>query len=244
MTMQTLAIEAKQLCRTQHSGVLGTQSTSMPGYPFGSIVPFVITHTGDVIIYISDIALHTRNIKADSKVSLTVFDPSEDDSQANGRVTIMGDAHQVSQEDEIAQCANLYYALFPQARAYQQTHDFHFYKISVARVRFIGGFGKIHWINPEFWQTETQPWQADTTGMIKHMNEDHQDAMQLILAHFARIHTGQVTMISVFSEGAHYASADGKIVFIPFAEPCFSSTDVRKALVAQTKICREALTTA
>ncbi|MCP4234529.1 MAG: DUF2470 domain-containing protein [Aestuariibacter sp.] len=241
MTMQTLAFEAKQLCRTQHSGVLSTQSTSMPGYPFGSIVPFVTTHTGDVIIYISDIALHTRNIKADSKVSLTVFDPSEDDSQANGRVTIMGDASQLTDDADIALCSEQYFQLFPQARAYQQTHDFHFYKISVARVRFIGGFGKIHWINPEFWQTESQEWQRNTAGMIEHMNDDHQDAMQLILAHFANVQTSKVTMLSVFAEGAHYQSAEGKIVFIPFAKACHSPTEVRQALVAQTKACRDAL---
>ena len=53
--MQQLIFEAKQLCRNQHSGVLGTISTSMPGYPFGSVVPFVMTHEGNVIIYISDI---------------------------------------------------------------------------------------------------------------------------------------------------------------------------------------------
>ena len=241
MTMKTLAFEAKQLCRTQHSGVLSTQSTSMPGYPFGSIVPFVITHTGEVIIYISDIALHTRNIKADSKVSLTVFDPSEDDSQANGRVTIMGDASQLTDEAAISSCSEQYFQLFPHARAYQQTHDFHFYKISVARVRFIGGFGKIHWINPEYWQSNTEEWQANTAGMISHMNDDHQEAMQLILAHFANVKTNKVTMLSVFSEGAHYQSAEGKIVFIPFAAPCHSGMEVRQALVAQTKACREAL---
>lgn len=241
MTMQSLAFEAKQLCRTQHSGVLSTQSTSMPGYPFGSIVPFVITHSGDVIIYISDIALHTRNIKADSKVSLTVFDPSENDSQANGRVTIMGDASRLTDAKDIVSQGEQYFQLFPQARAYENMHDFHFYKISVARVRFIGGFGKIHWINPEYWHNEYEEWQSNTAGMVDHMNEDHQEAMRLILAHFANVHTSTVTMLSVFSDGVHYQTTEGQIVFVPFAQCCHSGTEIRQALVAQTKICREAL---
>ena len=71
MSMQDIAFSAKQLSRTHHSGVLGTHSTSMPGYPFGSVVPYYLTPAGDAIIYISDIALHTRNIKANDKVSLT-----------------------------------------------------------------------------------------------------------------------------------------------------------------------------
>ena len=77
--------------------------------------------------------------------------------------------------------------------------------------------------------------------MIEHMNDDHQDAMQLILAHFANVQTSKVTMLSVFAEGAHYQSAEGKIVFIPFGNACHSPTEVRQALVAQTKACRDAL---
>ncbi|MDC8830008.1 HugZ family pyridoxamine 5'-phosphate oxidase [Alteromonas gilva] len=240
MSMKQLSQEAKQLCRAQHSGVLSTQSTSMPGYPFGSIVPFVITHTGDVIIYISDIALHTRNIKANDKVSLTVFDPSEEDSQSNGRVTIMGDAQLADSPDN----AELYFRLFPQAEAYQHTHDFHFYRINVARVRYIGGFGKIHWINPEYWQTEEASWHSQINAMISHMNEDHQDAMQLILRHYANVSSDKVTMISVFSDGAHYCTERRKIVFVPFAGHCDDATAIRKALVSQTNTSREALATA
>ena len=103
MSMQDIAFSAKQLSRTHHSGVLGTHSTSMPGYPFGSVVPYYLTPAGDAIIYISDIALHTRNIKANDKVSLTIFDAAEDDSQANGRVTIMGNAELANKADVKAQ---------------------------------------------------------------------------------------------------------------------------------------------
>ena len=89
MGMPEIALAAKQLARAQHSGVLGTHSTSMPGYPFGSVVPYYLTPEGDAVIYISDIALHTRNIKANDKVSLTIFDNEEDDSKhiTSGRCT-------------------------------------------------------------------------------------------------------------------------------------------------------------
>ena len=238
MEIHSIAREAKHLCRQQHSGVLSTHSTSMPGYPFGSVVPFYLTAEGDAIIYISDIALHTRNIKANEKVSLTIFDAAEDDSQANGRVTIMGDAMLFDDTDAVkAQ----YLALFPQARSYEQTHDFHFYRIKTERVRFIGGFGKIHWINKEYWQVASQPWHLDTTGMIAHMNADHQEAMRLMLQHEAGIDTPQVDMLSVLPEGAHYRTLAGDVVFLPFAETCDSPTAVRKALVAQTQAARAAL---
>lgn len=236
MSIHTLALEAKHLCRRQHSGVLGTQSTSMPGYPFGSIVPFVMDHNGNALIYISDIALHTRNIKADNKVSLTIFDPTEDDSQANARVTIMGNAELADSESN----AQLYFQLFPQAKSYQQTHDFHFYKITAVRVRFIGGFGKIHWIDANTWLTPPTDWHTASQSMIDHMNNDHQEAMEDILNHYAQVQTQHPKMLSVFAEGAHYLTDKQQVLFVPFEEICTDATSVRKALVKQTHTARAA----
>lgn len=236
MSMQSIAFQAKQLSRTHHSGVLGTHSTSMPGYPFGSVVPYYLTPTGDAIIYISDIALHTRNIKANDKVSLTIFDATEDDSQANGRVTIMGSAELADQDAVKVQ----YFRLFPQAKKYEQTHDFNFYVIRTERVRFIGGFGKIHWVDKAYWSVEAQDWHGAPEGMISHMNEDHQDAMQLILQHKKGVNVEEPIMHSVFPEGMHCGTGK-QTWFVPFEALCVSSTDVRKALVKLTNDAREAL---
>ena len=236
MSMQDIAFQAKQLSRTHHRGVLGTHSTSMPGYPFGSVVPYLLTPAGDAIIYISDIALHTRNIKANDKVSLTIFDAGEDDSQANGRVTIMGSAELAKQNDVKAQ----YFRLFPQAKKYEQTHDFKFYVIRTERVRFIGGFGKIHWVDKVYWSVEAQDWHGAPESMINHMNEDHQDAMQLILQHKKGVNVEEPIMHSVFPEGMH-CGTEKQTWFVPFEALCVSSTDVRKALVKLTNDAREAL---
>ncbi|MEA3382871.1 MAG: DUF2470 domain-containing protein [Pseudomonadota bacterium] len=236
MSMQDIAFQAKQLSRTHHSGVLGTHSTSMPGYPFGSVVPYLLTPAGDAIIYISDIALHTRNIKANDKVSLTIFDAGEDDSQANGRVTIIGSAELAKQNDVKAQ----YFRLFPQAKKYEQTHDFKFYVIRTERVRFIGGFGKIHWVDKVYWSVEAQDWHGAPESMINHMNEDHQDAMQLILQHKKGVNVEEPIMHSVFPEGMH-CGTEKQTWFVPFEALCVSSTDVRKALVKLTNDAREAL---
>jgi len=236
MSMQNIAFSAKQLSRTHHSGVLGTHSTSMPGYPFGSVVPFYLTAAGDAIIYISDIALHTRNIKANEKVSLTIFDAGEDDSQANGRVTIMGNA-ELANADEVKE---QYLRLFPQAKGYEKTHDFNFYVIRAERVRYIGGFGKIHWIDKAYWHVAEQEWHQSPQGMITHMNEDHQDAMQLILQHKEGVSIDNPVMHSAFPEGMHCGSEEATW-FVPFTGVCETATDVRKALVALTNEARAAL---
>lgn len=232
-----LSLEARQLCRKQHSGVLSTISSAIEGYPFGSVTPFMLTAEGDPILFISDLAQHTRNIKQNPKVSLITYDASQDDSQANARVTILGDAT-LCKDPSIKED---YFAFFPQARDYQQTHDFNFYQIHTHRVRYIGGFGKIHWIKQEMWQTPEQPWQSDITGMCEHMNTDHQDAMQLMVKYHYQTDVQELTMISAYQEGVHFKDDQGNIYFIPFAILCQNATDVRKELVRLTHLARAQL---
>ncbi len=52
----TQATAARSLVRSQDSGILSTQSKELPGYPFGSVTPYVMTHTGRVALFVSAIA--------------------------------------------------------------------------------------------------------------------------------------------------------------------------------------------
>ena len=76
--------------------------------------------------------------------------------------------------------------------------------------------------------------------MITHMNEDHQDAMQLILQHKIGVNIEHPIMHSAFPEGMHCGSEEATW-FIPFESICETSTDVRKALVKLTNDARTAL---
>ncbi|MFT7414116.1 MAG: putative heme iron utilization protein [Methylophagaceae bacterium] len=68
---------ASPFIRNQRYGVLSTLSLAEPGYPFGSIVPSIISAEGDIAIFISHLAEHTHNIQVNPKVSLTIFDPND-----------------------------------------------------------------------------------------------------------------------------------------------------------------------
>ncbi|MGO4894634.1 HugZ family pyridoxamine 5'-phosphate oxidase [Flavobacterium sp. W21_SRS_FM6] len=236
MKNQHHIFNAKTLVRQQHSGVLSTLSVSLPGYPFGSIVPYFMTNEGNIIIYISQIAQHTRNIKADAKVSMTLFDALEDDSQAAGRVTLLGDAKPADSDELMVQ----YLALFPQSQSYKQTHDFQLYQIDVQRVRFIGGFGQIFWISKEDWLITSTNWQQISHGIVAHMNEDHQDAMRAIIAHQFNYKASSVMMVSSFQEGAHIR-ADTHNYYLPFSAYCTTAQEVRQQLVDLTQAARAAL---
>jgi len=105
--MSDQAVTARRLLNHQSVGVLSTHSIDVAGYPFGSIAPYTLNYDGEPAILISDIAQHTRNIKQNNKVSLTVFKPDADDPQAGSRLTWIGDAEPVETSDkqtEIATC--------------------------------------------------------------------------------------------------------------------------------------------
>jgi putative heme iron utilization protein len=72
------------------------------------------------------------------------------------------------------------------------------------------------------------------------MNEDHQEAMALIVEDLFGIQATQVTMLSTFYEGAHFR-ADEQVVFFPFDKPCMNAQNVREQLVAATHAAREKL---
>ena len=233
--------DAKRLVRALNSGVLSTISKNLQGYPFGSVTPFMSDSEGSLYIYISDIAQHAKNIREDARVSMTAYHQAErGDQNEEGRVTFVGDAVELSEQEQEVQLKR-YTALFPEAESYKQAHDFNLWRIDVKRVRYIGGFGKIFWLEKDEWEAPASPWDiVSESGMISHMNEDHQDAMEAMLAH----HTGEldpnVIMSGVVADGCYLQSMQ-KNVFIPFPFICESSTDVRKALVALTKEARLAI---
>lgn len=141
----TAAAEAREFLATIQSGVLSTHSVRFEGYPFGSVAPFVLDDDGNPLILISTIAEHTKNIAADSRVSLIAFDPGVADMQAGGRLTLLGEARLADKQDGALR--ERYLARFPQAAKYFDMHDFLFYCIQVKQARYIGGFGKIHWVS-------------------------------------------------------------------------------------------------
>ena len=69
MVNLNLASEARQFLRTTRSAMLSTISVKYPGYPFGSVAPFVLDHSGQPVILISTIAEHTKNIMALSHIA-------------------------------------------------------------------------------------------------------------------------------------------------------------------------------
>ena len=137
------AVEARRLLRSCRSGALATLSRRLQGYPFVTAAPFMSDFDGSVVLLISRLAEHTKNIEADTRVSLLVHESSSD-VQAAARLTVAGMCDRIDAQPELKE---RYVRRFPDANDLLAL-DFDFHRIQPTAIRYIGGFGKIHWIEP------------------------------------------------------------------------------------------------
>ena len=139
-------LNPKQFMQAQKYGVLSTHSLSEEGFPFGSITPYIISDEGDIAIFISHLAEHTKNIDANAKVSLTIFDPTDaDDPSAGARITCLAIAERAIDE---ASLRKQYLEQFPTAAATLELPGFYFYLLKLTKIRLVAGFGQIKWLSP------------------------------------------------------------------------------------------------
>lgn len=100
-----VAKNARELLLKEYRGALATHSKAMPGFPFGSVVPYCLDAEGRPLILISRIAQHTHNLQKDPKCSLLVGEREADDVQAVGRLTYLAEAEKLEDEAAIAAAA-------------------------------------------------------------------------------------------------------------------------------------------
>ncbi|MEK1906573.1 MAG: HugZ family protein [Pseudomonas sp.] len=222
------AKHARELLLKEYRGVLSTQSKAMPGFPFGSVVPYCLDELGRPLILISRIAQHTHNLQKDAKCSLLVGERGAEDVQAVGRLTLLAEAVPLSDPAAIEAAATRYYRYFPESRGYHQAHDFDFWVLQPVRSRYIGGFGAIHWL-PEVHLPNAFAG-ASELSMIEHMNSDHASA----IAHYVELsglpRHEPAQLVGIDSEGFHLRI--GKSVhWLAFPTSCNSPGAVRQALV-------------
>ena len=220
---------ARELLLKEYRGVLSTHSKAMPGFPFGSVVPYCLDDQGRPLLLISRIAQHTHNLQLAPKCSLLIGERGADDVQAVARLTLLAEAQPLLDAVDIAAAAARYYRYFPASQDYHQVHDFDFWRLQPVRWRYIGGFGAIHWLdrvelaNPFAGEPEQD--------MLAHMNADHAPA----LAHYVQLAglpaEPAAELVGLDSEGFHLRIG-AALHWLPFARPCQTPLEVRQALVA------------
>ena len=226
------AREARQMLRAHRYGALCTLSKKFDGHPFGSITPYLVDHDGSLLILISTLAEHTKNIQHDPRVSLIIHNQESPDIQAQGRITVIGTAQIITDRDK---ADTRYLRYFPETQSHLDMHDFSFYRIMPQSIRYIGGFGKIHWVKADSYLIPPYPLIQQENDVLSHMNTDHRDTMCHYCQHFKKIEATRVVMLGIDCDGFDIR-ADEKILRFDFPEMVLDAQQARHALVAMSRV--------
>lgn len=168
---------ARKLLRESRTGALATLMAGT-GSPYCSLVNVATLVDGAPLLLISRLAVHTKNILADSRVSLMLDERKEGDPLQGARVMLMGEA--VATDDSEAR--RRYLDRQPEAVQFVNFGDFGFYKISLTGVHLVAGFGRIVDLEPadvllDLAGAETLV--AAEPEVVAHMNADHAQSVRL-----------------------------------------------------------------
>ena len=170
-------LAAKKLLREGRSGALATLLPAS-GDPYCSLVNVATAADGAPLLLISRLAVHTKNILADPRVSLMIDERKEGDPLQGARVMLMGTAA-VTDDPQARQ---RYLTRQPEAEMFAGFADFAFYRIALEGTHLVAGFGRIVDLVPQDVLTETGDAGeliAAEPDVLAHMNDDHADACRL-----------------------------------------------------------------
>jgi putative heme iron utilization protein len=136
----------RSLATLVRSNRLATLGTLRDGSPFVSMVVYAVSDDlTSFYLHLSRLAVHTRDILADSRVSLLIHetDHGESDPQTLARLTLQGDAVTISKTDSYYEAIkSLYLKKFPDAEMRFSLGDFDLYRIEPKAARYVGGFAQ------------------------------------------------------------------------------------------------------
>lgn len=234
------AERARTLVAAQSTGTLCTIALEPAGYPYGSFVTFAL-HRGAPVFLISRIAEHTRNLTGDARASLLVHEAGKADPLANGRVTLIGKAEKLAKDaPDLAEVRDAFLAAHPESSYYVGYNDFDFWRLAPEAVRYIGGYGRMSWVDAQAFRTaEPDPLAAASARVLSHMNDDHADSLLLYAQKLTSAPTPQkavMTAIDRYGFEMTITTADGVgPARIGFDTPLTSADEARTALVALVK---------
>lgn len=230
----THAERARTLVAQISTGTLCTLALEPSGYPYGSFVTVAFEASNPVFL-ISALAEHTRNLKRDARASLLVAESGAADPLANGRVTMLGRCTRVEGDGGGARAAFL--AAHPSATYYADFRDFAFWRLHVESVRYIGGYGRMSWIDRAEWHAaRPDPLGPSAAAAIAHMNADHAEAMVLYCRAFSRatdVTAASMTAIDRYGFEMSATTGEGpRPIRVAFPKPVSTPDEARQALIA------------
>ena len=222
----------RSLLRRSRQGALATLMVGS-GDPYCSLVNVATHPDGSPILLISQLAVHTRNILADSRVSLMLDERVAGDPLEASRIMLNGRAERAGgSEEEILR--RRYLKAHPSAEAFVDFEDFSFFRVHVSGTHLVAGFGRIVDLRPEQFLTDLSGAEAllqAEQGAGDHLNADHRDAIKLYATKLLGADEGIEWLCSGCDPDGLDLQAANKTLRLDFPERVTGPGDLRKMLV-------------
>jgi putative heme iron utilization protein len=222
---------ARLLLRRSRQGALATLMTGS-GDPYCSLVNVASHADGSPILLISRLALHTKNILGDSRVSLMLDERAEGDPLEGSRVMLAGRAEQAG-GDDATMLRRRYLNAHPSAQAFVDFKDFSVFRVRPSAAHLVAGFGRIVDLSPAQFLTDISDAGAlleAEQGALDHMNADHRDATNLYATRLLGAHPANWRCTGCDPDGIDIQS-DTEILRLDFPQRVTGPGELRKMLV-------------
>ena len=241
----TYAERVRTLALLTSIGTLSTLSRKHAGFPFGSLMPYALDSAGRPIFLISNMAMHTQNLKAEPRASLFIEQSgADDDPLGAARATLVGHTEPVPEAD-LARVREAYLTRHENSRYWVDFADFGFFRLQPIDIYYVGGFGVMGWVDAaEYEHASPDPLAESSQGILAHMNADHTESMMLLARRHAQFEAIEATMTSIDRLGftLRLHTIEGvRGARINFLYEVATSAETRKVLVEMVRQAKEAV---
>ena len=221
----------RSLLRRRRQGALATLMAGT-GAPYCSLVNLASHPDGTPILLISRLAVHTKNILADARVSLMLDERAPGDPLEGARIMLQGRAEMVAPA-ELELVRRRYLAAHPGSEGYVDFPDFSFFRIMPSSVHLVAGFGRILDLAPEQFLTDISASKGlieAEAGAVEHMNTDHRDALSLYATKLLDAASGDWRCTSIDPDGIDLQAGEATLR-LDFPERVTNASELRRMLV-------------
>jgi putative heme iron utilization protein len=224
---------ARRLLSEARSGALATLQRS--GAPYASLVTVATLPDSAPVLLLSQLARHTSNIQEDPRVSLMLTERRVGDPLEGARISIAG----TIAVTEAASAERRFLARHPSAAAYAGFNDFAFWRIEMTGAHLVAGFGRIIDLHPSDLVIDAVPLLEAEEDAIRHMNEDHAQAIERYATRLLGEAPGPWRVIGIDPDGCELILGD-IVRRLDFPQRVTTSGALRKTLADLSQRARTA----
>lgn len=199
---------ACEILRSYRSAALSSLDP-VSGYPYGSVTDIATDHDGTPFFLLAGLALHTRNILADNRISLVIANLGHGDALAKARLTLVGRSEQIKEQD-LERLSFRFLQRHPKAKLYLSLPDIRLHKMHIEALQLSAGPGRnAAELSPDDLKTDLQgaePLLSNEADLIAKLNQDEDLLQRFVLAKGEKSDKWRVTGID--PEGLDIATAD------------------------------------